>query len=169
MQNQLPGDTQFSPADTERFGMKYYQDFANGCWQWTSTSNRGRGVFTAQKGRMLASRASWVIHRGPIPEGMHVLHACDNPRCVNPEHLFLGTHDDNMADKKEKGRAHRLPGERHPLAKITDDVAREIYDAVVRRGEPSPAVAKMYQVNYHTVRKIATGKQWSSATGALRK
>lgn len=59
-----------------------------------------------------AHRASWEFYRGPIPEGMHVLHKCDVPLCVNPDHLFLGTQADNMRDKSLKGR--QLYGENHP-------------------------------------------------------
>lgn len=146
-----------------------FVDDASGCWSWKTPTNRDRGQINIGGKTHLACRVTWEVYRGEIPDGMHVLHACDNPRCVNPDHLWLGTHADNMADKKAKGRAHRLPGEKHPMAKITDDDAREIYRLVVALGQSSPIVAEMFGVNYHTVRKIATGKQWSSATGALRK
>ena len=139
------------------------------CWIWERPSNRDRGAVRINGVRWLASRLSWFLFCGPIPDGSHILHRCDNPRCVNPTHLFPGSHADNMADKKAKGRAHRLPGESHPLAKITDETAREIYDRVVNRNERSPEVARHFGVNYHTVRKIATGKQWRDATSGLRR
>lgn len=95
---------------TERF-MKHVIT-GPGCWQWkASTNGAGYGMIypgpPAKSGtKHLAHRVAWQIFRGPIPEGAHVLHRCDNPECTNPEHLFLGSHRDNMLDKHAKGRAY---------------------------------------------------------------
>jgi hypothetical protein len=79
---------------------------SNGCWLWhTSPKIRRYASFWINGAREQAHRASWLLFRGPIPDGLHVLHKCDTPLCVNPEHLFVGTHADNMADMKSKGRA----------------------------------------------------------------
>lgn len=80
----------------------------SGCWEWTSFTDRhGYGRFTFEKRLLLAHRASWMFHNGSIPAGLCVLHRCDNPLCVKPEHLFLGTIADNNRDAMQKGRLRR--------------------------------------------------------------
>jgi len=87
----------------------------SGCWLWEgATLFNGYGVIGRpgkHNGNVLTHRASWEVHVGSIPEGMYVLHRCDNRRCVLPDHLFLGTQADNLADMVSKGRSCR--GERH--------------------------------------------------------
>lgn len=78
------------------------------CWEWRGTIDTG-GYGALRKpgrysGKTRASRYSWELHNGPIPDGMHVLHTCDNTKCVNPNHLWAGTHSDNMRDMTAKGR-----------------------------------------------------------------
>lgn len=76
-----------------------------GCWKWKGVKRRfGYGAMAIGKTGIIASRASWIIHNGPIPDGMQVCHRCDNPECTNPEHLFLGTNADNTRDSVAKGR-----------------------------------------------------------------
>lgn len=123
----------------DRFWAKVEQR-AIGCWIWTAAlGNDPRGgkrnsygqFWVGSKadgtGRMaFAHRVAWELSTGPIPEGMKVLHHCDNPACVRPSHLFLGTQVHNMIDMVAKGRANRPTGIRHYCAKLTDDQVREI-------------------------------------------
>ncbi len=102
-----------------------------GCWIWMGgLCHGGYGCMNigsrtdGSRRTVNAHRVSWEVHYGPIPDGLFVLHRCDNKSCVNPSHLFLGTHSDNMADMVAKGRS--LSGEKHNLAKLTDKDVAEI-------------------------------------------
>ena len=87
----------------ERFWEKV--DKSGACWEWTAGKNSdGYGQIKIKGRQIKAHRLSWELHSTPIPDGMQCLHRCDNPACVNPKHLFLGTHKDNMVDKKIKER-----------------------------------------------------------------
>lgn len=108
----------------------HYADKAGGpdaCWLWTARVSRyGQMTLPKKRSTALAHRVSYQLFRGPIPDGLFVLHECDVPACVNPAHLFLGTHDDNMADKVAKGRQLRLNGERNGGSKLTEATVRAI-------------------------------------------
>jgi len=89
----------------------------NGCHIWTGcVTGHGYGTLVRDQKQWKAHRFAWTLYRGPIPEGMHVLHHCDVPPCVNPEHLWLGTHTENIQDMDRKGRRARSG-----IAKLSDD------------------------------------------------
>ncbi len=112
----LPRKSESSRSDTLllRFWQKVEKN-PEGCWSWTATIDRGGyGSIGTPTGLEYAHRLSWIIHNGPIPNGLFVLHHCDNPPCVRPDHLFLGTHQDNQDDRLRKGRRiGRPPGARN--------------------------------------------------------
>lgn len=101
---------------------------------------------------------AWMLTNGPIPDGLQVLHRCDNPPCVRPDHLFLGTIMDNMHDKAQKGRTAR--GEKNGQAKLTPKQVRMIRKRIAA-GETRTAIAADFHVTRTTIYFIATGKKWS--------
>ena len=160
----------------------------SGCWLWTaSKSKKGYGALRVKGKNKIASRLSWEIHNGPIPEGLQVLHDCDNSKCVNPNHLFLGTNEDNHKDKLRKGRQAKgersgprlhpermrrgdnhpcrqhpermAHGENHVCAKLTDNEVKDIRRRCVN-GEYQDKVAADYGLNQSTVSNIVRRKTW---------
>lgn len=139
-------------------------DRSGECWVWTGSRHpHGYGSCSRMEGETRAHRAAWVLSHGPIPNGLFVLHRCDNPPCVNPEHLFLGTQRDNNNDKVAKGRASggSSPGERNPSARITATCAAVIRDAIAR-GIPHRTVAAVFGISKSQVTRIANAKSWAS-------
>lgn len=128
------------------------------CWNWKAyLSKRGRGVFRVGNRMQWAPRVSWAIHHGEFPE-LLVCHTCDNPACVNPEHLFLGTQDENMKDMVNKGRANRPQGSRNGRAIHSVETVEAIKE-LLEQGL-MPANIRDMGYNYPLVRKIRAG-QWS--------
>jgi hypothetical protein len=134
------------------------------CWEWTGGGTEsGYGRTTRDGKGYTLPRLVYERYVGPIPEGLWVLHRCDNPRCVNPTHLFLGTHKDNMADMVAKGRHCPVSGERNKSARLTEAQVREMR---LRRqaGEQVKVLAGEYGVSGMTVSKITRGLKWRHVT-----
>lgn len=114
-------DCDWSPELVKRFWSKVLVTELRECWNWQAYKTpRGYGQFSPTHDKPeRANRFCWTICCGPIPAGYYVLHSCDNPSCVNPAHLFLGTPQDNMDDMRRKGRARPRHGESHPCAKLS--------------------------------------------------
>ena len=135
------------------------------CWVWTaglvgSYPRFRNGTITgSDKGH----RYSWVIHNGEIPEGLCVLHRCDNRICVNPKHLFLGTQEDNIHDMEAKGRSYHKCGEDNGRALLTENLVRYIrrrYKAHCRK-DGQVAIARDLGMHQTTISRVLSGMYWS--------
>lgn len=130
------------------------------CWLWKPTGKTGDYGRIRVRGRgpkIKTHRLSWEMHFGPIPNGLQVLHRCDTPPCVNPAHLFLGTHADNHADKAGKGRQVR--GEAVVVGKLTADLVR-MARARVAAGETRRQVAQDLGVSATSITWAVNRKTW---------
>jgi hypothetical protein len=115
-------------------------------------------------GRMVPShRVSYELFKGPIEDGKLVLHSCDNPSCVNPDHLFLGTHEQNMADRNVKGRAGSSPGSQNGQSKLTALVVEDIRATYERGGVTQASLALKYGVAQSQISHIISNKRWRTA------
>lgn len=147
----------------EIFWSNVNKGVASECWNWKGTirQNHGYGCFNTYEGKLVtAHRCSWEIAFGPIPDGLIVCHHCDNKRCVNPDHLFLGTSKENSRDMMEKNRQSR--GEHRYNAVISEETAKKIIDELtidMKRGRQSE-IARKFSISFIIVNHIKTGKTW---------
>ena len=144
-----------------RFWRKVLKGGENDCWEWGGAKGRdGYGVvFIGPSGAVRqhkAHRVSFSYATGPIPEGLCVLHKCDNPPCVNPAHLFLGTRAENNADKVAKGRQPHNMGEANPRAKLTRADAEEIRK-MLDIGHTQTEIAKCFGVAQGQISRVKAG------------
>ena len=156
----------FDQEDPERFWKM--ADQSNGpdsCWNWTGDHNRhGYGLFYVHKKTVTAHRMAYRLAFGEIPEGLFVLHGCDNRSCVNPAHLRAGTHEDNMRDMISRGRQSRKApplrlGEKAPSAVLTEEQVREIRQRRAN-GELGVKLAKEFGVTPENISSIVLRKSW---------
>lgn len=131
----------------------------NLCWEW-KRKREGRYATFYLKGREYkAPRVAYSIFYGKDPSDLLICHKCDNPNCINPNHLFLGTEKDNSDDKIAKGREVFVKGESHPMSKLSDeDVVRIKY--LCSHGASSTVVGKEYGIGMTQVRRIVNGDSW---------
>lgn len=131
------------------------------CWPWTGDKGGwGYGRIMIDRHRHLAHRLSWEIANGPIPSALDCLHTCDNPICVNPAHLFLGTDADNVADKMAKGRHNGPYGESVGTAKLTAEQVAEIRRRYLPRKVTHEHLATEFGVTKSCIGRIVQGKGW---------
>lgn len=133
------------------------------CWIWTGArypSGYGASVYEGHQTH--AHRVSWQMKNGPLPDGMWVLHHCDNRPCVRPDHLFEGTAQDNVDDMMKKGRNgyRRFVGSDHGMARLTPQEVAEIRALAGR--QPVAETARQFGVSWSHTKRIQTGEAWSS-------
>lgn len=137
---------------------------SGGCWEWTRAKTLGYGrIGYRANGKAvarLAHRLSWEFANGPIPDGMCVLHKCDNPSCVRPDHLFLGTKKDNTRDMMSKGRNGCGHGENTKQARLTAAQVRELRRRYVRGIVRACDLAKEFGVHTATVNRVVANQSW---------
>lgn len=152
-------DTDFADSFWKRV------DKSGDCWTWTGAcTSAGYGILTRHRKNIYAHRVSYELINGPIPEGLCVLHHCDHPSCVHPEHLFLGTISDNNRDMAAKHRSNSgaKSGEQNPLAKLSEDdvrLMRQLYQPGVR-GYGLQAIAKRFGVSKATAHEAISHQTW---------
>ena len=140
----------------DRFHTRY-EVKPNGCWEWTGSKDKkmGYGTFWIKPKDWLAHRASYLIHKGD-PASMCVCHSCDNPACVNPDHLWLGTRSDNNRDRDHKGRHVVLCGSTNGFAKLTESDVLAIRASTLSVKE----LSKRYKVSDENIRHVLARNTW---------
>mgnify|MGYP001576000228 CR=1 FL=1 len=148
------------PLD-ERFWSKVEKRSKDECWLWRGATWQGYGYLanTRRNGAIYAHRLSYELHYGPIPKGLCVCHKCDNPPCVNPAHLFLGTRADNVADCVRKGRGADKHGAANPRARLTHEVVSRIRE-LRTKGLSQQAIADYVGFPQTSISKILRGVGW---------
>lgn len=161
-------------GDRRRFWAKVCRRKADECWPWTaSLISDGYGQFSVMSAggasrkqlHLYAHRVAWIVTHGDIPAGMSVLHRCDNARCCNPAHLFLGTHTDNMRDAASKGR---LSVPRPRRQKVTSEQLAEI-DQLLAAGTAQARIAERFGASKGWVSSYAKGERRQYDRPARRK
>lgn len=130
------------------------------CWLWIGSTTRGYGTISVHNRPAYVHRVAYAVHRGPIPAGAYVLHDCDVPHCWHPDHLFLGSHEENMADMLRKGGGSPPPthyGEAHPQATLTDEQVAAIRSRWARGGVRQRELAAAFHVAQSTIWRLIHG------------
>ena len=145
----------------DRFWAKVNKDTGTDCWHFTGALlSNGYGHFAVNEKMIKAHRFSFELHNGPIAEGMCCLHSCDNRRCCNPSHLFIGTHTENMRDMIKKNRDNKSKGSSHYKSKLDEDCVLIIKKRIAY-GEKNIDLAKEYGVCHQTISLIKNGHTWA--------
>lgn len=131
------------------------------CLEWLGACSKlGYGIITVGGNCHHVHRISWMLSNGPIPKGMSILHHCDNRKCVNPKHLWLGTQADNVRDMENKGRSKKSKGEQHGRVKLTNNQVQEIRERYALGDESQSRLAALFGITQSHVSKIILGDSW---------
>jgi HNH endonuclease len=145
----------------KRFEEKCIPEPNSGCWLWTGAVNiKGYGQIKINKKTQSAYRISYELYKGTIPPNMHIRHKCDNPLCVNPDHLILGTHNDNMQDMISRNRSAK--GMKNYNNKLKENEVLHIYNSRLTNRE----LANYYTVDIESIRLIKKGIRWGWLTNS---
>lgn len=148
--------------DKAKFLSNIFPEPNTGCWLWAGrydAKGYGRGHFL-QRTVQLAHRYAYILYKGPITCGLHVLHKCDNPACVNPDHLFLGTQKLNNIDRDKKGRQRTKRGSEHRFAKFKPEDVRRIRQIHSPESMPSRQIAKIFNCSQKAVMNVINRKSY---------
>jgi len=144
----------------DRFWSKV--DKSGDCWEWTAYVDKaGYGNFKRNNRNGYVHRVSWELTNGEIPKGLCVLHHCDNRKCVNPDHLFLGTQYDNMQDMIEKGRKRPTYGSGHGMSKLTEEQVIEIRSRMRCGGDLQKNLAVEFGISKQLISCIVLRTRWT--------
>jgi len=149
----------------DRFWDKFERP-EEGCWPWVAATKNGYGCIGREdywlsgSKTIYAHRLSWMLWNGPIPDGFCVCHSCDNTSCVNPDHLFLGSHKDNMRDMFSKNRRKSAVGEHHGKSKVTRRQVEFIKDLVLQHGMTQSEASRIFGLSRNQAHYMIKGKTW---------
>ena len=154
MHDQWANETYEETKSIMRESFERWFEKTEGCWEWKGHKKKKLpyGAFTFRRKELIASRVSYTIYKGVIPQGLIVRHTCDNPSCVNPDHLLVGTYLDNHKDKLARGRGF--------VEKLTVEQVIEIKKALLKK-IPDSHIAPQFGVTASTIGRIKNGRLWS--------
>lgn len=155
--------TKYTPQEQDRLFWKKVAITANDdlCWEWqASCVQDGYGHFTRNNKTVVAHRFAWSYPDYIIPDGIKICHSCDNPKCCNPKHLFLGSNQDNMDDMKRKGRSPNVKGEKNPRAILTFEIVSEIRQRFSTEKIRKINLAREYNISNSQIHRILSNEHW---------